>query len=277
MSGIYLVTLPIGNNEDISLRALRTLKEIRNIYCEDTRIFKELCKHIGVDYSEKRILSYHDHSGERNTEKILGLAKLEPCIFVSDAGSPLISDPAFPLIKGAIALDIPLFTIPGVSSVITALELSGLAPIPFHFYGFLGRDKADLTNCVDLVKSSYGTHIFFEGKSRILKTLAVLSNELADFDFALGRELTKTYESMYRFKGKEFDQIKEQIVEKGEYVLLISNGQKSASGGTDKALVDLANTILEKGSKPKVLAKLLSEITGKPTKEVYETLTKTRQ
>lgn len=276
MSGIYLVGLPIGNNQDITLRALNTLKKANFIYCEDTRVFKELCKHIDVNLVGKSIESFHDHSSELKSQKIIEKAQDSICVFVSDAGSPIISDPAFPLIKLALENSIQIKTIPGVSAVNTALELSGLPPIPFHFHGFLGRDKADIKNGIETIKSQYGTHIIFEGKSRVEKTLDIISQELSDYDIVLARELTKDFESVYRFKGSDFPKLKSEIVIKGEFVILVYNSQKSSSV-SNEAVLKLAQDILSKGAKPKLLSKLLAEITGKPSKEVYDQLNQSRQ
>lgn len=277
MSGIKLVTVPIGNKEDITLRALNALKETRVIYSEDTRVFKDLCKRIEVDYSNKEIRSFHDHSSDKTLEGLLEVAVSEGCAFVSDAGSPLISDPAFPLILKAIEAGVELDTYSGISSVIASLELSGLAPIPFHFHGFLARDKSKINQDITKVKSQYGTHIFFEGKSRVISTLELMSKEFPDFNLALCRELTKEFQSVYRFKGSEFETIKPDILVKGEFVILIENSRKQASNQSSEELIKLAQQIISDGAKPKVLAKLLGLITSRPTKEVYNEISATRQ
>ncbi len=277
MSGIYLVTVPIGNKDDITLRALELLKSSRVIYSEDTRVFKELCQKLMIDYSDKEIRSFHDHSGEKVLEDIISLADKENIVFVSDAGSPIISDPAFPLVLRALEEGVELHSYGGINSVITALELSGLAPIPFKFHGFLTREKGKLTTELKQMGKEYGTHIFFEGKSRVMNTLEQVTQMYPDFKFALARELTKAFESVYRFKGSEFAEIKEQITEKGEFVILMENNNKQAASGSSDELLFLAEEIIQKGARPKMLAKLLSEITGQPTKELYQKMTATRQ
>ncbi len=277
MSGIYLVTVPIGNKDDITARAITTLSESKYIYCEDTRVYKELCKRLGLDYSNKEIRSFHDHSSEKILGDIIEIAREEMCAFVSDAGSPIISDPAFPLILKALEEDIKLHSIGGISSVISSLELSGLAPIPFKFHGFLPRDKSKVRGQIELMGNEYGTHIFFEGKSRVIETVRTASELYPDFKFALARELTKQFESVYRFYGHEFESIEAQIHGKGEFVILMENNNKKSNPGMDKELIELALDIIDNGAKPKKLAKLLSIISGKPTKTIYQHLSGTRQ
>jgi 16S rRNA (cytidine1402-2'-O)-methyltransferase len=277
MSGIKLVTVPIGNKDDITVRALKAIQETRVIYSEDTRVFKELCKRLQVNYSDKEIRSFHDHSSDKVLEGIFEVAASEGCVFVSDAGSPLISDPAFPLILKAIESGVELDTYSGISSVVAALELSGLAPIPFHFHGFLARDKSKINQDIAKVKSQYGTHIFFEGKSRVIATLELMSKEFPDFKMALCRELTKEFQSVYRFKGEDFDKVKEDIFVKGEFVILVENSKKQTSASSSEELIKLAEEIISSGAKPKKLAKLLGLITGKPTKEIYNDISGTRQ
>lgn len=270
MSGIFLVTVPIGNSEDITLRALNALKNNDNIFCEDTRMFKDLCRKTGVEYSSKRIISFHDHSDEKKLLALIEKARVENCLFVSDAGSPMISDPAYPIVKKAIELGVEVRSLGGISAVTTALELSGLPPIPFHFHGFLARDKGKRAVDFSTIHSQYGTHILFEGVSRVLDTLSIMVNEFPQSDFVVARELTKEFESVYRFHASEFQNMKDEIYLKGEFVILLYNKNKETS--SSKELLQIADEIIAKGTKPKAVAKLLSLITGKSSKEIYQSL-----
>ena len=272
MSGIKLVTLPIGNCEDITLRAINSLKVASIVYSEDTRVFKDFCRRADISLEGKSVRSFHDHSGDKQLESIIELAKTELIIFVSDAGSPIISDPAFPLITKAIDDGINIETNGGVSAVITALELSGLAPIPFHFHGFLARDKGKFNQDLSLIGSQYGTHIYFEGKSRVLATLESIAKAYPDNDIVLARELTKEFQSLHRFKGHEFNTVKDEITFKGEFVILVNNSVKSQSAQSSAQLKEMAQEIIDKGAKPKKLAKLLAEITGENSKSIYEAI-----
>ena len=136
MPGLYLVTTPIGNIKDLTPRALDAIKSCDVAFCEDTRVFKKLCSMLEVDLAGKHVNSFHDHSSEQKLSGIVELARTKKCLFLSDAGSPIISDPAYPLIQMCLTKGVELHSVPGVSSIVTALELSGLAPIPFHFHGF---------------------------------------------------------------------------------------------------------------------------------------------
>ena len=272
MSGISLITLPIGNKDDITKRAISTLEAHKYIYCEDTRVFKDLCQRTGFDYSEKEIRSYHDHSSEQALAKLLQVAVEFGLCFVSDAGSPIVSDPAFPIIEKAIEQGVEIESIGGVSAVITALELSGLPPIPFHFHGFLPRDGGKINTALDIVNQQYGTHLFFEGVSRAQKTIQLIGEKFPEFNIAVCRELTKEHQSIHRFKGEQVSDVIGDITFKGEFVLAINNSNKSSAKGSGD-LLKLAEEIIAKGAKPKTLAKLLAQITDKNSKEIYGKLT----
>ena len=141
MAGLTLITVPIGNLEDITFRAKQKLVECTTIVAEDTRVLKELLSRLEVDYSEKRIWAFHDHSEDTSLQGMLKAMQEGELAYVSDAGSPVISDPALPLVKIALENDLAVDALPGVNAPIAALELSGLPATPFHFHGFLGRDK----------------------------------------------------------------------------------------------------------------------------------------
>ena len=223
--GLYLVTTPIGNIQDMTTRGVDVLTKADIIYAEDTRVLKKLLNHLGISLEGKKIISFHDHSSEQKLMQIIGEAKGRVCAFTSDAGSPIISDPAYPLIELAYKNQVNVQSISGVSSIVSALELSGLPPIPFHFHGFLARDKSKKNKDFETIGRVYGTHIFFEGVSRVLKTLNELCELYPDFRFCIARELTKEFETIYQFTGKEYLDSKIEITEKGEFVLLVHNHQ----------------------------------------------------
>ncbi len=271
MSGLFLVTTPIGNNSDFTPRAIEYLNSAKIIFCEDTRVFRALAKACEIDLENKYINSFHDHSGESKLKAVIESATTENCAFVSDAGSPLISDPAFPLVKLAISEGISLHSSGGISSPVVALELSGLPPTPFHFHGFLARDQSKKKRDLETVGSVYGTHIFFEGVSRVIKTIQEFCIRFPDMEMAIARELTKTFETIHRFKGSEFESIREEIVEKGEFIFLIHNPQKDQIQNNEEA-IKFANEILEKGAKTKLVAKLVAQVLDTNVKEIYNQL-----
>lgn len=268
MSKLVLLTTPIGNLEDIAPRTVRYLKESQFFAVEDTRSFKILCQKLGISLSEKTILSYHDHSKDDRTSQIIHVMDQGSDVaIVSEAGSPLVSDPAYPLIQAAIAGGHEIDSIGATSAVICALELSGLAPIPFHFHGFPPRDQGKRRSYYESLLGSSGTHIFFEGQSRVESSLRDLVHIDPNGSFAVARELTKNFQSIYRFTGSELESTLEQIVWKGEFVLLWQNNNKAQGSGK---LNELAQDILENGTHPKKLGKLLAAITGESPKACYE-------
>lgn len=272
MSGIKLVTIPIGNVDDITIRAKKTLDSAKFIFAEDTRVIKKLLSDLEISYDNKNINSFHDHSEEHKLNNLINLAKENEVIIVSDAGSPIISDPAYPVVQRAIDEGLALDSISGISAVTYALEISGLPPTPFHFHGFVAREGSKRNEAFEIFNSQYGTHIFFEAPSRILKTLETISELFKEKDIVVARELSKEYQSIHRFKGSDYAQIKDSIVTKGEFVVLVGNESKTSA--TNSKLLSIADEIMTKGAKPKLVSKLLSEITGQNSKDIYELISK---
>jgi len=272
MSGIILVTLPIGNNEDLTPRAKNTLKDSSIIYAEDTRVLREFCKHNDIDLKDKRIYSFHDHTENLKLEAIAREMQNTTVVMVSDAGSPIISDPSFPLVRKALELGLEIRSCPGVSAVTAALELSGMAPSPFHFHSFIPRDTGKKISFFEECRGVYGTHIFFEGVSRVLKTVDELVKCFPEENFCIARELTKTHETVHRFNANEWEELREQVTIKGEFVILFSNANKST--GVNNKILELAQEIIDQGAHPKKLSKLLAEITSTNSKEIYQKMIK---
>ena len=275
MSGISLVTLPIGNDDDITISALNCLKRVETIYCEDTRVLKGLLKRLDISFDDKFIDSYHDHSNDLKLNKILELAKSKECCFVSDAGSPIISDPGYLLVKAAIENGIQIKSYGGVNAPIVALELSGLSPTPFHFHAFLPRDKGRIVQQLEVINNTYGTHILFDGVSRVRKTIELIGEHCPNSQVVIARELTKEYESLYRFRASDSHEYLDEIIYKGEFVILIENSNKVIQGAS-REVKELAQELLDKGIKPKTLSKLLSNILELNSKEVYKMMNESK-
>jgi 16S rRNA (cytidine1402-2'-O)-methyltransferase len=217
---LYIVSTPIGNREDITLRALRILKEVDFIAAEDTRHTNLLLRHFGI---QAPLTSYFEGNELKKKEFILSKLKQGHRVaLVSDAGTPGISDPGFRLIQAAIENQIPIFPIPGPSAVIAALSVSGLPTDAFLFKGFIphkSKKKRDLLMQLEDVRE---TLIFYESPHRLSETLNDILDVLGDREMVLTRELTKVYEEVLRGKVGE---IKNQIGErklKGEITLVIS-------------------------------------------------------
>jgi len=271
-SGIHLVTLPIGNNRDLTFRAKEDLIASTIIYAEDTRVFREFCKHNDIDLEGKRIHSFHDHTGDMKMSSIVSFMKTNCVTVVSDAGSPIISDPSFPLVLAAKENNFPISSAPGVSAVVAALELSALPPSPFHFHSFIPRDKGPKISFFEECMNQYGTHIFFEGVSRVEKTLTELTSSYPNESFCIARELTKTHESVHRFIGSEWNEVKADVTFKGEFVILFTSSNKNQGGS--KKIREMALEIIENGAHPKKISKLLAEITDTNAKDIYQAIGK---
>lgn len=276
MAFLKLISLPIGNYSDISQRALQTLTDETYFLSEDTRVFKSYLKHYGIEYTDKYIDSYHDHTNDTKLEQILDkMARGIDFCLVSDAGSPVISDPAFPLIEKILEHGHQLQSIPGTSSVVLALELSGLAPIPFAFYGFLPRTKEKKISTFKALQAMSGTHIFFESPKRLESTLLILMQNFAENEICVARELTKKFETITRFKAADFIKWQDQIEYRGECVLLVNVKKCHQSHLLDEnKLQSLTQEYLsgKKKGNPRQLSKLLAEITGESSKSIYQKL-----
>ncbi|PIP90232.1 MAG: 16S rRNA (cytidine(1402)-2'-O)-methyltransferase [Bdellovibrionales bacterium CG12_big_fil_rev_8_21_14_0_65_38_15] len=268
---LILVSTPIGNIDDLSPRVRQALESTKHVVAEDTRVYKELMKQIGLTFDSATIHAFHDHNQSALTKPLEWLSEGHNVLIVSDAGSPLISDPAYPLVKEVLNQGYALETLPGPSAVLVALELSGLPPHPFTFHGFLPRESSKRKNFFEATKSQSSTHIVFEAPHRILATLEDLCAVVeADSDVVIARELTKTFQSVHRFKAGDLDTIKDDLVVKGEFVLLFHH-QKTQTTLTDNETRQLAQKVLDKPS-TKQTAKLLAKILDLDTKETYERL-----
>ena len=217
---LYIVSTPIGNLEDISLRALRILKEVDLIAAEDTRHTGLLLKHFGI---QTPLTSYFQGNELKKKEFILyKLRQGHRVALVSDAGTPGISDPGFRLIQTVIADQIPIVPIPGPSAVIAALSVSGLPTDAFLFRGFLPHKSKKRRDWLNELKEVRETLIFYESPHRILETLKDILEILGDREMVITRELTKVYEEILRGKVSEIQtEIGERQL-KGEITLVIS-------------------------------------------------------
>jgi len=216
---LYIVSTPIGNLEDITLRAIRTLKEADFIAAEDTRHSGILLKKYEID---TQMLSYHSYSGDAKLEKILGLLREgKDVALISDAGTPGISDPAYGLIRAAIDEGIKVSPIPGASSALAALVMSGIGMHHFLYLGFLPLKKGRQTLLKSLADEKR-TIVLFEAPHRILKTLGDLKEYLgAERSIAVCREITKIYEEAFRGTVEEAISHFTTNKPKGEFVLVI--------------------------------------------------------
>jgi 16S rRNA (cytidine1402-2'-O)-methyltransferase len=221
---LYIVSTPIGNLEDITLRALRILKEVGLIAAEDTRQTQKLLKHYGI---HNPLTSYHDYNKEEKTEVLLQRLKEGISIaLVCDAGTPLISDPGLYLIQRCIQEGIPMVPIPGASAVVCALSVAGLPTDAFLFEGFLPRKRGKRLKTLESLKTLPHTLIFFESPFRVVQTLKDCLEILGDRPMILARELTKVFEEVIRGRITE---VLERVTlkgMKGEATILIEGARR---------------------------------------------------
>jgi 16S rRNA (cytidine1402-2'-O)-methyltransferase len=219
---LYLVATPIGNLEDITLRALRVLKEVDLIACEDTRQTLKLLSHYGI---QTRLVSYHEHNEmTKAAELVVDLEGGAKIALVTDAGMPGISDPGFRLIALAIRHHVPVVPIPGASAFLAALVASGLPTDSFRFSGFLPSKSGQRRKLLQSIRESPRTQVFYEAPHRLLETLADVAEVLgSDRHVVVAREVTKLHEEFLRGRVTEvLDQLKSRGAVKGEITLLIA-------------------------------------------------------
>ncbi|MCA1662291.1 MAG: 16S rRNA (cytidine(1402)-2'-O)-methyltransferase [Novosphingobium sp.] len=221
-AGLYIVATPIGNLGDIAPRAIAALRGVAAVACEDTRMTGKLFHHLGI---KQRLIRYDDHADERARDRILDLAETEPVALVSDAGTPLISDPGYRLVRAARERGIAVTSVPGPSAAIVALTLAGLPTDRFLFAGFLPpRDKARRAVLHELA-SVRATLVFYESGPRLAASLAAIGEMLPGREVAVARELTKLYEECRTGTPGKLAAHYAANPPKGEIVLLVGPPQ----------------------------------------------------
>jgi 16S rRNA (cytidine1402-2'-O)-methyltransferase len=220
---LYVVSTPIGNLEDITLRALNVLKEVDLVAAEDTRHTGVLLKHYGI---EKRLESYHDFNKERKAPVLIRELKSGRAVAVtSDAGTPGISDPCYLLVRLAIQEKIKVVPIPGASAFLSALVVSGLPTDRFTFEGFLPAKSGKRRKRLEELQQEKRTLIFYESPHRFLKTLKDMSNIFGERRMVVARELTKKFEEIKRGTPQEIREYFQKNILKGEFVLVIEGSK----------------------------------------------------
>jgi len=267
---LYLICTPIGNLNDLSFRSINTLKEVDLIYAEDTRVAAKLLQHFNIP---KKTIPFHEHNEANQILEITArLSDGGTVAVMSDAGAPLISDPGYPLIKKCIELDLEFTVLPGPSSVINAVLLSGIPSNQFVFFGFLPRQNAARKKVALDIKRDGMPYVFFESAKRLSQSLEVFSEVLdQNTQVSICREMTKEYESIYR---GSLEQINAQMLESkikllGEFVLVIQSSKKSQ--GSKDLDEDFCNSFLEYLS-PADASKLIAKITNHSKQDVYKFL-----
>ena len=279
---LYLVATPIGNLEDITLRALRVLKEVDVIACEDTRQTQKLLNHYGI---ATRTVSYHEHNEmTRAAELVKDLQEGTSVALVTDAGMPGISDPGFRLISLAIRHHLPVVPIPGVSAFLAALVASGLPTDSFRFSGFLPPKRGERRAALEAVRISPRTQVFYEAPHRIVDALADVIEVLGkDRHVVIAREVTKLHEEFLRGRaGEVLETLKSRDAVKGEITLLIGKAEESevsvASGAPARPTVRqrLEQLIAEEELDEKAALKKVAKERGISKSEAYRELQRSK-
>jgi len=268
---LYLIPTPIGNLEDMTYRAVRTLQEVDVVAAEDTRHTGVLLQHFNI---QKPMISYHEHNKvEKGAELIQRLLDGQSIGLVSDAGMPAISDPGEDLVTEAIDAGIPIVPLPGANAGLTALIASGQNTKEFHFIGFLPKRKQNAKDVLSRIATYEGTLIFYEAPHRIEETIQSLYEGLGNRPITVGRELTKKFETFTRTTLLELRSDFNQIVEKGEFVLLVGGSETI----TDETVVEevvlspleAALALIEEGMPKKEAARQIAKERGLSRRDVY--------
>ncbi len=271
MGTLYLVATPIGHLEDITARALRTLREVRLIAAEDTRHTARLLAHFDI---HTPLTSYFEHNKLSKLADILAALALGDVALVSDAGTPAISDPGYELVRAALDSGHAVTPIPGASALLAALVASGLPTDSFLYAGFLPRKDSDRQRLLASLAREPRTLVFYEAPHRLRDSLAALEQLLGDRPLAVARELTKLHEEIFRGKisAARAHFGAQEIL--GEITLVVGGAPAEAESAWDEASVRAEiQTLLATGLKKKDAAKLVAELSGWPVREIYKLTT----
>jgi 16S rRNA (cytidine1402-2'-O)-methyltransferase len=263
---LTVIPTPIGNMEDITLRALRHLREADLVACEDTRRTGRLLANHDI---KKDLVAYHEHNEERLAPELAGRAKTERIALVTDAGTPLVSDPGYRLVRACIEAGVEIEALPGPSALTTALVASGLPADTVVFTGFPPRKGRERTQLLERIATESSTFVLFESPHRLVKTLGDLP---AETPVAVCRELTKLYEEVFRGTVEEAARHFSEGV-RGEIVLVLRGGTAKAQESIGEA-VSRARRYVDEGESPSRAAARAARESGWRRGEVYERLVK---
>ena len=263
---LYLIPTPIGNMEDITIRAINTLKLVDVVFCEDTRVTSQLLNYYDIS---KKLISSHKFNESGNRQKLLEYLNSGLNVgLVSDRGTPIISDPGYELAKFAIEEGYNVVSLPGPTALIPALTSSGISPMPFYYYGFLNNKDSARKKELEFLKNIDATLIFYEAPHRINKTLLDLEKILgSNRKISISREISKKYEEIYRGTIKEL--IDENNEYKGELVLVIE-GNKEIIEYKNLTIQEHINLYIEDGKSVMDAIKIVAKERGMKKSEVYD-------
>lgn len=261
---LYLVATPIGNMQDMTFRAIDTLKNVDVIYAEDTRNSKYLLEHFDIT---TKLLSYHEYNKELKEDEIIARLKSgENVAIISDAGLPVISDPGYDIARAAIENDIPVTPIPGASAGISGLIASGITPQPFTFVGFLDSKTTKRKKELEDLKYLKSTIIFHEAPHRIKECLIDILEVFGDRYICIGRELTKKFEEFIRGNVSEIIEVADNL--KGEMVVIVEGYKENTT--LDRDPIKEIESLINLGYKPKEAIKEVASMLNLNKQELYK-------
>ena len=263
---LYLISTPIGNWDDITLRALRLLGEVSVVAAEDTRYARRLLTRHGI---RARLISCHAYNEERRAETILShLGKGEDVGLITDSGTPGVSDPGSALVAAAAGAGFEVVPVPGPSAAIAAISISGLKGQGFRFVGFIPRSGAKRRRRIESLRDDDGLLVFYESPRRIKALLADLLELLGDRPAVLCRELTKRYEEILRSSLSDLiDQLTKEV--KGEVILVVGPAEKRVRRTGDRECLEEADRLVKEGLKTREAVELLVQEYALSRKDAY--------
>ncbi len=269
LGALYVVATPIGNRDDITIRALNILGNVDLVAAEDTRHTGRLLAHHNI---KCHMISCHEHNeGERTPDLINRLKAGSSVALVSNAGTPSVSDPGYRLVKEAIANSIRVIPIPGVSAAIAALSVSGLPTDSFVFIGFPAKKKAKRLKQLQVLAGESRTMVFYESPKRILTLLKEIINVMGDRYGVLSREMTKLHEEFIRgFLSEILSSLDARPAIKGECTLLVTGCEESKEVSLKTVRAEIMKALEKKESKLSEISKIIGKKYGLPKKKVYD-------
>lgn len=261
---LFLIATPIGNMDDISYRAIETLKNVSVIFAEDTRITNQLLKNFNI---KNKLIASHQYNEKENIEKLLSyLNNNENVGLVTDRGTPIISDPGYYLAQAAIQNNFNVVSIPGSTAFVSALITSNIEPLPFTFLGFLNSKSSKRKKELEVLRNYNSTLIFYESPHRLLETLNDMLEVLGNRKCSISREITKKFETIYRGTLKniinEFDTVK------GEFVIVVE-GNKDVNTFSNLSIIEHVNLYIKEGMDSKEAIKKVAKERQLSKNEVY--------
>ncbi|MDC2979182.1 16S rRNA (cytidine(1402)-2'-O)-methyltransferase [Pelagibacteraceae bacterium] len=275
-NGIYIVATPIGNLDDITLRAIDTLKTCDFIICENPKHSLKLLNKLGI---KKKLISLHDYNENSVIQRLSDELFVKKIVLISDAGSPLISDPGYKLINFCIKSNIRVISIPGPSSIIPALQISGMPINEFYFAGFLPKTKNDIIKFFKKIKEINKTSVFFVSSHKVSTCLNFLEAEMGDRTVSISKEITKINEKTFRgLVSKIKDEISDKPKNlKGEFVIVVQEKsiKNSQNLSLEKYKLEI-NRLLQKFSLTDVV-EIVHKLTGITKNKVYKWVLKLKK